>query len=449
MAFPRYWNERLETMGPDQLQEVQEVKLRKQLAYLWERSPFYQRKLKAAGLRPEHIRTLDDLKLLPFTTKDELRESQLAAPPLGEHACVSLDRVIRVHASSGTTGRPSYVGITYHDWEIWREVVARVYWAEGVRPTSRVAMGFGIGFFVGGIPLHDAIEHIGALFIPIGTGASERLITSIQDIRADILTCTPSYAAYLADYARTKLGLDPQGLGIRRILCGAEPGGGVPGVRERLGEEWGAVVTEGLGNADLTPVYAAECEERAGNHFLAGEYMLPEVIDPDTGEVLPWEDGVQGELVCTHIDRECVPLVRFRTRDRVVAWSKPCPCGRTGVRLRCVGRTDDMLILLGVNVFPSAVKDVVSGLRPRTTGEVEILLEAPGPKVQPPLKIRVEHGPGVADLQALKREVEEQLRSKLIFQPAVELVPPGTLPRYEMKAKLIRKLYEEAGPGTR
>lgn len=441
MTYPRYWNERMETMEPGRLREIQEIKLRHQVQYLWHQSPFYRQKLESAGLTPEHLRSLKDLSSFPFTTKDELRRSQEAAPPLGEHAAVPLDRVIRIHSSSGTTGRPSYVGITYHDWEIWREVVARVYWSEGVRPTSRVLMGFSIGFFVGGLPLHDAIEHIGAMFIPIGTGASERLVFTARDVKADILTCTPSYASYLADYVRARMGADPRSLGIQRILCGAEPGGGVPAIRARLEEAWGAVVTEGLGNADLLPVYAAECEERQGNHFLAGEYMVPELIDPDTGRVLPWEDGAQGELVVTHIDRECVPLLRFRTRDHVIAWTRPCPCGRTGVRLRCIGRTDDMLILLGVNVFPSAVKDVVAGMRPRTTGEIEILLREPGPRVTPPLPIRVEHGEGVADLPALKREIEEHLRNRLVCHADVELVPPGTLPRFEMKAQLIRKLY--------
>ena len=441
MSFPRYWNERLETMDPERLREIQEIKLRKQLDYLWERSPFYRRKLEVHGLKPWHVRTVADLSTLPFTTKDDLRESQSAAPPLGEHEAAPLDRVIRIHASSGTTGRPSYVGITYHDWEIWREVVARVYWSEGVRPTSRVMMGFSIGFFVGGLPLHDAVEHIGAMFIPIGTGASERLVMTARDVKADILTCTPSYAAYLADYVRSKVGMDPRDLGFRRILCGAEPGGGVPAVRQRLEEAWGAVVTEGLGNADLLPVYAAECEERQGNHFLAGDYMFPELIDPETGEPLAWEDGAEGELVVSHLDRECVPLLRFRTRDHVIAWTRPCPCGRTGVRLRCIGRTDDMLILLGVNVFPSAIKDVVSSFRPRATGEIEIQLHQPGPKVEPPLAIRVEHGEGVTDLAVLKREIEESLRNRLVFQGDVQLVPPGTLPRYEMKAQLIRKLY--------
>lgn len=443
MKYSPYWNEKIETMPLPRLQQMQARKLRKQIEYLMKNSPFYRRKLKEAGVTARDIRTVADITKLPFTTKDELRESQIKKPPLGEQAAVPLEKVIRLHSSSGTTGRPSYVGITRRDRERWIEIVARCYWSEGVRPTSVVIMGFGIGMFVGGLPLSNAIEEIGATFVPVGTGASDRLIATIQDLHADILTCTPSYASYLADYARGKLGIDPKTLGIKRILCGAEPGGGVPGIRERIQEQWGAAVTEATGNADVVTVYAAECPQRAGNHFLAGDFVIPEVIDPDSGESLPIEEGVEGEIVFTHIERDCVPLLRFRSRDRVMVWNKPCRCRRSGFRMRIVGRTDDMLILRGVNVFPSAIKDVVSQMRPKTTGEIQVLLEQPGPRVEPPLKIQVEYGDGIGDLQALKREVEENLKNKLIFSPAVELVSAGTLPRFEMKAKLIRKLYEE------
>ncbi len=440
--FSNYFNEEAETMPLSEIKDLQLAKLKKQLAYVYENSPFYRKKFDEAGVKPHNINRLKDLELFPFTTKDELRDSQKQAPPLGLHAAQPLDNIIRIHASSGTTGVPSFVGITARDRDIWTEVVSRCYYSEGVRPNSKVIMGFGIGFFVGGLPLHDAIENIGATFIPIGTGASDRILSSIDNIKADIITCTPSYAIYLADYIR-KLGRDPRELGIKRIMCGAEPGGGVPGVRKRIEEDWGATVTESLGNADILPVYAAECEERSGNHFLGHEYLYLEVIDPDTGEALELEDGVTGELVATHIDRDCVPLVRFRTRDRVTVWTSPCSCGRTGFRVRCIGRTDDMLIVLGVNVFPSAIKDVVSGFRPRVTGEMQVVLDQPGPKVEPPLKIRVEHGTDNGDLKQLKKEIENALREKLIFSPLVELVPPGTLPRYEMKGQLIYKAYEQ------
>lgn len=441
MPYPRFFDEEIETMSPEEIRRMQLTRLQQQLAYVYARSPFYRCKFDEAGANPSTVRRLEELAAFPFTTKDELRDSQSDELPLGTHRAASARDVIRIHSSSGTTGRPSYVGITAHDRDGWIQSVARVYWSQGVRPDSVVMMGFGLGFFVGGLPLHDAIEEIGATFIPIGTGASDRLISSIRDTGADMLTCTPSYATYLAEYARERMGIDPRSLGIKRIQGGAEPGAGVPAIRQRLEEDWGCMVTEGIGNADLIPVYAAECDQKSGMHFLAPDLMLLELIDPDSGEPLEFSEGATGELVATHLDRECVPLVRFRTRDHVVVWTDPCPCGRTGVRLRCIGRTDDMLILRGVNVFPSAIKDVVMSLRPRTTGEIQILLDRPGPRVEPPLKIQVEHGPAASDLAGLKREVETTLRDKLIFSAAVELVPPGTLPRYEMKAQLVRRQF--------
>ncbi len=442
MNSPLYWNPKVETMSAADVQVMQAERLRHQFDYLMARSPFYIDKFKEAGFDASRLGSANDIQHAPFTYKEELRDSQIAHPPLGNHVAAHPAEIIRIHSSSGTTGRPSYVGITRSDRDMWTETVSRVYYCEGVRPADVVIHGFGLGFFVGGLPLKDAIENIGATFVPIGTGASDRLVTSIRDLRGTVLTCTPSYASYLAEFVRSHYGMDPSELGLKRILLGAEPGGGIPAVRARLIEDYGAFVTESLGNADLIPTYAANCDELRGNHFLAPDFMMLEVIDPETGEVLGWEDGTEGELVATHLQRDCVPLVRFRTRDRVIVESSPCKCGRTGPRLRCIGRTDDMLILAGVNVWPSAVKDVITALYPRTTGALQILLSAAGPKVEPPLRIEVEYGPDVNDLDALKAEVEALLRDKLIVRTDVELVPPQTLPRFEMKTQLIRKLYE-------
>jgi phenylacetate-CoA ligase len=441
MVERRYWNPAIETMACSEIADLQLERLRAHLASLVERSPFYHRKL--SGFDLARLRSLAELRQLPFTTKDELRESQLASPPLGEHAVVPMEQVIRVHASSGTTGRPSYVGITARDRDAWTEIVSRVYTCEGVRADDVVVHGFGLGVFVGGLPLKDAIENIGATFVPIGTGASDRLVTAIRDLGGTALTCTPSYADYLAEWVREHAGMEPAELGLRRILLGAEPGGAVPAVRERLARTYGAFVTEGLGNADLVPVYAGTCDELGGNHFLAPDHLYLELVDPDSGDAIEWEDGAEGELVATHIGRECVPLVRFRVGDRIAVATAPCPCGRTGPRLVCIGRTDDMLIVAGVNVWPSAVKDVVADLHPRTTGALQILLDAPGPRVDPPLRLQVEHAADERDLAGLAETVERRLRERLVVSARVELAPPGTLPRFEMKSKLVRKLYRE------
>ena len=429
-------------MDPEELRTLQEEKLRKQTQYVYKKSKFYQRKFKAAGLVPEDIKSIEDLKKVPFTTKDELRESQEKDPPLGSHAAVNMEKIIRIHSSSGTTGQPSFVGITKHDHRVWTDITARSIYTQGIRARDIVIHAVGLTFFVGGLPVKDAIEAIGAAFVPIGTGASDRVVTTTQLLQANTLHCTPSYAIYLADYIRSKLEMDPSKLGIKKITSGAEPGAGIPSIRKRIQEDFGCHLTEGLGNADAAPIIFGECPNQSGMHFCAQEFILCELIDPGTGEVLEMRDDITGELVYTLIDRECSPLLRFRTRDRIRVWTSPCDCGRTSFRVRCIGRTDDMLIVLGVNVFPSAVKDVVASLRPRTTGEIQILLESPGPKVNPPMKIKVEHSKAVTDLSSLKKEIEDLVREKLVFRADVNLVPEGSLPRYEMKAQLIKKLWE-------
>jgi phenylacetate-CoA ligase len=439
-AFQPYEGQRLSRA---ELAQLQEEKLRKQVRYVYERSKFYQKKWAQAGITAEDIKTLGDLKQLPFTTKDELREIQSKEPPLGENQCVHPEEIIRIHSSSGTTGRPTYVGITRHDDEVWREIAARVFYTEGIRPNSVVVFAMGLSFFVGGLPSKDAIEHIGATFIPIGTGASHRVVTSIQHLNADVMICTPSYAIYLAEYIRSELGLEPKDLGIKLIGTGGEPGGGLPEMRKRIEKEWGCRVVEAMGNADMAPILFAECEHQNGMHFVADEFVICELIDPQTGESLAFEDGSEGELVYTAIDRECVPLLRFRTRDRIKIFTSPCACGRAGFRIRCVGRTDDMLIVRGVNVFPSAIRDVINSFRPLTTGEIQIQLGKPGPAAEPPLPIVVEYGTEVPEeeLPGLKARLEHELRAKLIFTSEIQLVPASTLPRFEMKAKLTKELY--------
>jgi phenylacetate-CoA ligase len=438
-----YLNQRVETMAPAELRALQEKKFLKELDYVWQGSVFYQEKFRAHGVERGDIRTLDDLAKLPFTEKDELRKSQEEHPPLGNHVVVPIERIIRLHSSSGTTGVPTFVGITAHDHQVWTQITARSFFTQGIRKSDILIHAVGLTFFVGGLPCKDAFEYIGTTFVPIGTGASERVVMTTRMLKANVIHATPSYALYLAEWVRKKYGMEPRDLGYQKLTVGAEPGGGVPEIRRKLEEEYGARVTEGLGNSDAAPVIFGECPEQQGMHFNAQEFIVCELIDPDTGAVREMKDGAQGELVYTLIDRECSPVVRFRTRDRVNVWTSECGCGRTSFRVRCVGRTDDMLIVLGVNVFPSAIKDVVTSFRPRTTGEILVLLSKAGPNVQPPLHIQVEYTPGDTDLGGLKKEIEGALHDRLLFGPYVELVPEGTLPRYEMKAKLIRKLYEE------
>lgn len=443
MSTDDYFDPEIETIKPEHLLPIQQTKLARQLDYLVARSPFYRDKFAAANVRREDFRTLKDLARFPFTTKEELRDSQQACPPLGRHMAADMIDVIRLHASTGTTGVPSFVGLTRRDAQIWTKVTARSFYTQGIRPSDIVIHAASLTMFAGGLPAKDAMELIGATFVPVGTGASEKVVLYAKLLRASAIHCTPSYAIYLADYVRREAKMDPRELGIKKFVCGAEPGAGIPSVRAKITQEWGACVTEGLGNADMVPIIFGECPDQSGMHYNGQEYVYNEIIDPESGEILPIETGVSGELVYTSLERECVPLLRFRTRDRVTILGTSCKCGRTGYKLRCVGRTDDMLIVLGVNVFPSAVRDIISSFYPRMTGEVQILLEEPGPGVKPPLRIVAESTSGAQDQAALQKKVEDKIKSVLSVSAAVQLVPAGTLPRFEMKGQLIRKLYEE------
>lgn len=432
------WAPRHEAMPAEQLRELQTELVATQLRYVAERSGFYQEKWAEAGFDPSLVKSLEDLRAAPFTEKDELRRDQLQQGGLGSYACAATRDVVRVHSSSGTTGRPSFIGITRSDSQQWTESLSRVFWCVGVRPDDTFIHGAGLSFFVGGLPVKDAIENIGATFVPIGTGASERLVAASDALGGTVLFCTPSYALYLAEFVRERLGRDPASLGFRRIVLGAEPGGGVPAIRERIMADYECLALEAYGNSDVVAAFAANCDQARGNHIVSPDFAFLELIDPETTESVPWGEGARGELVSTNLGRECCPLVRFRTRDHVTVSTDPCECGRTGPRIVCVGRTDDMLIVAGVNVWPSAINDVVGSFRPRTTGAMRILVDTDGPAVPPPLKLRVETTGPVHD-DALAGGLTRAIRDRLQVPAVIELVEAGTLPRFEMKASYIER----------
>jgi phenylacetate-CoA ligase len=408
--------------------------LRTQLGGLPARSAFYADLFAEHGITPSAFSAPEDLRKFPFTTKEMLRASQAAAPPLGRHAAVGMGEVIRVHASTGTTGKPSWVGVTRPDAEAWTEMVTRAFRTMGATRDDVVVHGAGLTLFVGGLPIRDALERIGSTVIPIGTGASEKAVLALETLGVTALHSTPSYARYLAEYLRG-LGRDPREFGLKKILVGGEPGGGEPAFRQHVEQEWGARVTEGLGNADMAPVLFGEAPGSGGMRFTGGRHVLVELIDPDSGEPVDAEPGATGELVYTSVDRQCCPLIRFRTRDRVVITG----LAADGAPLiRCVGRTDDMLIVLGVNVFPSAVRDLVQTWHPRTTGAVQIVLPEKGPRVEPPLRVEAEWGEQPGDKEQLRDDIEALIRARLSVRASVTLVPPGSIERSEMKSRLTR-----------
>ena len=439
MSSRPYWNAEAETLSPSAMDTLHTTRLKHQLDYLAKASPFYQRKLAAAGVGPADFRSLADLARFPFTEKQELRESQLAEPPFGSHRVCPPEAVRRVYSTSGTTGRPTYIGLTAHDIAQWREAALRAFWTAGLRPDAIVPVV--VSPFVVAASYADAFETVGTC-IPVGVNMTDRLIDAFRFAGANSLLCTSSYPLHFAS-ALEQRGIDPRSLGLKRIFGGGEPGASIPTVRQQIEDTFGCRLMEVSGNGDYSAMAWAECEHRQGMHFVAQGLIHPEIIDPESGEPLEIRPGVQGELVCTSLDRECIPLLRFRTRDHVVVTHTTCACGRTGFGIRIIGRTDDMLIVRGVNVYPSAVRDVIASHAPETNGVIEIQLHrAPPEGWEPPLHIKAEVGAGANDISGLKTRLEAALREKLIFRAQIELVPEGSLPRYEYKAKLVRKCYE-------
>jgi phenylacetate-CoA ligase len=435
-----YWNKEMETLSSKKFHDVQEKALLKQLKYVLKNSVFYQKKFGDAGVSLKDIKKLEDLAKLPFTEKSELRDSQIASPPLGTHIACPMGKVKRIYSTSGTTGRPTFIGLTKHDLTVWREASCRAFWTGGLRPDS--IMPLAVSPFFIAASYGDSIEAIGTL-VPIGVGAMDRLIGAYQHIGANALLATSSFPMAFAA-ALGKRGIDPKSLGLKVILAGGEPGAAIPAVRQKVEETFGCLFLEMMGNGDMCGEIWSECRYKRGMHLTAQGIVHPEIINPDTDKVLEIKEGTRGELVYTSLDRECIHLVRFRTRDHIEVTQTSCECGRTGYGIRVFGRTDDMIIVQGVNVYPSAVRDNVASLVPRTTGAIEIQLYAPPPEGwKPPIHIKVEHGKEPGDLNRLKEEIETLIRDKVIFRPNVELVPPDSLPKYEYKAKLVRKVWEE------
>ena len=428
----------IETLAWEEQLAVDDASYRAQLAYVFERSPFYRAKLAAAGCATAaDAGGLDDIVRLPLTEKRELRETVTPENPFGTHLCAAPDEIVRIHSTSGTTGTPSYIPLTADDLENWVTGSARSYAASGLAAGERLVSTYDAGPFVAGAAL-AAFDRIGACHVPLGTGNTERLLTAIELLRPQAAVLTPSYAAYLIEVAADR-GLDLAESSVERVLVAGEPGGGEPAFRAMLEGGFGARVTEAMGIGDIGPSLWGECEEQDGMHLGARGFVHAELIDPDTGGARSLADGASGELVLTHLRHRAAPLLRFRTHDHVEVKTSHCACGRTGPRIRCVGRTDDMLIVRGVNVFPSAVREVVSGFVPQVSGHIVVRPRAPGVKQEPPLPVRVELARGCAADDSLADAIRERLRGVLVVSTRVELVPWGALQRSEYKSKLVER----------
>ena len=353
------WNPAAESMPRPQLQKLQGERLAKIVAYAYERQPYYRQKMDDAGVRPEDIRGLEDLHKLPFTTKQDLRDVY----PFGNF-CIPIEDVVRIHASSGTTGKPTVGGYSQQDLDLWTEVMARTVTSCGVTSEDVAHNAYGYGLFTGGLGFHQGFERIGATVIPVSSGMTRRQIMLMEDFGATVLGCTPSYALAMAEEAGD-MGIDFRTrMKVRVGIFGAEPW--TEEMRQQIQERMGLKAYDIYGLTEIVgPGVSVECEQQNGMH-INEDHFLPEIIDPQTGEQLPYD--TEGELVFTTLTKEAMPVIRYRTRDRTVLYGEACACGRTLARMEKIrGRTDDMLIVRGVNVFPSLIEKTllsIEGLEP-------------------------------------------------------------------------------------
>lgn len=443
--YKKFWNEEMETLSSTRQRKLEEIELRKQIEYITNNSPFYQKKFSEAGISLSKIKHVEELSKLPFTEKEELRESQEKNPPFGDYLAVKKEKISRVHRTAGSTGKPLYVALTKKDLRTTNEVGARCFWAAGLRPHHTVVHCLNYCLWMGGFTDHTNLETTGATVVPFGVRNSNLLVRVIKEIGINAISSTPSYPNYLVDVVRKELGIEPIELGLRLGLFGGEPGLEDPNFRRTLEETWGMRASNAnYGMSDILCTFASECEEVKDLHFLAQGALIAQIIDPETGEDKKIEEGVQGELVYTSLAREAQPLLRLRSHDMaLIVGTGPCKCGRTGFRFKIIGRTDDMLHVKGVNVFPSGIFEVLIGLRPEVTGDFLILLDKPGPYTS--LKIKVEHGEGIKpeDFEGLKSKIQKKIRDLLTFHAEIELVPPKSITKTEGgKIKRIIRLYK-------
>lgn len=424
------WNKQMECLPRKQLEQIQIERLQSTLNRAYKNVPFYQQIFEQNRIIPEKIRSVADLAHIPFTTKENLRDNY----PYGMFA-VPLRDIVRIHASSGTTGMPIVVGYSANDMRHWAEVVARIMTAGGVSKEDIVQIAFNYGLFTGGFGLHHGAETMGATVIPASSGNSRRQIMIMKDYRTTALVCTPSYALYLAE-VMGEMEITKGQLALRVGLFGGEPWS--ESMREEIERKLGLSATDNYGLSEIMgPGVAGECQEKDGLH-IAEDHFIAEIIDPDTGQVLPY--GEQGELVLTTLTKEALPMIRYRTHDITRLNPEPCRCGRTHVRMERVrDRTDDMLIVRGVNVYPSQVESVLTEIE-GTSPHYQIIVDRKGALDELEILVEVKEGfffDEMKRLRSFKEKVEEKMESALGISARIKLVEPKTLERTQGKTQRV------------
>jgi phenylacetate-CoA ligase len=431
MAQAFFWNREVECLPRPELEKLQLDCLRSVVARASERVPLYRKRFAEAGITANDLKSLDDLRRIPFTVKDDLRDNY----PFGMFA-VPMDQVVRIHASSGTTGKQTVVGYTRSDIGVWAEVIARTLGAGGAKTGDIVQNAYGYGLFTGGLGLHYGSEFLGAAVIPISGGQTKRQVQVMQDFGSTVLCCTPSYALVIAE-AGAELGVDFAKLPLRVGYFGAEPW--TDGMRVEIEQKLSIDALDIYGLSEIIgPGVAYECLEKSGLH-VAEDHFLVEIIDPGTGKALP--PGQRGELVFTTLSKEALPLIRYRTRDLSVLNAEPCPCGRTCHRMqRVTGRSDDMLIIRGVNVFPSQIESVIVGIKGVSPHYLLVVDRKPGKMDELEVWIEISEetfSDEMKELERLEQRVLSEIESVLGLSVRVKLVEPKSIARSEGKAKRV------------
>ena len=423
-----------ETLPREEIQKIQLERLQETVNRVYDKVPAYRKKMDDAGITPSDIKTLEDLSRLPFVTKQDMRDNY----PFGLFTVPKKD-IVRIHASSGTTGKPTVVGYTQGDLETWTECVSRIACMGGATPEDTAQICFGYGMFTGALGLHYGLEKIGAAIVPSSTGNSEKQIMYMKDFETSLLVATPSYALRLAEVAR-EMGVEPKrDLGVKIALVGSELL--TDAMREEMHHFWGEdmLITTNYGMSELMgPGVSGECTEHCGMH-INEDFFIPEIIDPVTGEVLP--EGEEGELVITCIKKEALPLIRYRTKDITRLHYEKCACGRTFCRMENLkGRSDDMLKIRGVNVFPGQIEEVILSVE-EIGPHYEIIVEREGYLDKMTIKVELLHSTdSFTELEMIKNKVKSKLRTILGLDAKVMLESPNTLQRFEGKAKRVKDL---------
>ena len=430
------WDREVETESQEPALARAEAAWEKQFRHLVERSPFYTRKFRQAGIGSAHMR-LADIAQLPFTTKSELKVAIDEAPPFGTNVCVPAEQVKRIYQTSGTTGAPSVLALTHADAEAWTTIGTRSYFATGIHDHNSVLTTFGAGPFVAG-HTHFVLSRIGSRSVPVAPGDTERVVFGLRAGLADTLLCTPSFAQYLANRLE-KSETDSSSMALTHIVTGGEPGGGIPAIRDHIQDVLGATVTEVMGIGDIAPSLFGECPQQKGMHFCGGGHVWVELVEPESRRPMTIEAGAVGEMVYTHLTREAMPVVRFLGGDIVRIEGSSCECGRATFRMRVLGRRDDMFIVRGVNVYPSAILAVVGRFRPRVTGRARVVRKGDDVSVTPPVPVEVEVPADHGEDGALAAEIEEAIHSSLIFRARVDLIPETAFGESGYKTRLTLK----------